>query len=482
MIPKQNKHTMEGPLTKSLFVCLIIFACTISAKEYSVEMILEQAYENSPTLKKIEMEKEITKSMRKEYFGKGLPVIEGNLNVQHQPKQYYPFDMNFGDLSQLGNPNLDYMNPGFSNDTVILNYLGNILAPLSSIDMSPKKNTIAMDLSLTQPIFAQGKVMTGLKIAKSYLSSLELKYKEAKQNLSRDIRIGFNAALLANENYLIQSEAVELAKNSHRLTKIKFESGKGILLDTLNSQYELQQSMLAKRKALKDRDLAIKNLFTVANIVKSSEDTELLGSLKETPFSLSHDEAKSLMLERNRSLEQLKKAEELQKMQTSLVRSDYFPAVYCGGSLGKITQWNKDDDITWYSDHKIFVGTKFEIFSGGQRIQKIKQAKDKEAQLQETKTDVENMLLLALSSFFEELEVSRTELNQAKDLKELTEKALKISQLAYETGQITHQELRDSEQKMNLSKLAYNAALFKINSAITNINLLIADPSLTTGN
>lgn len=473
---------MGGNLNTKVLVLSAFISFALIAKEYRYEDILDHAFNNSPTLKMIEKDKEITKSMKKEYLGKGFPVIEGNFNVQHQPKQYYPFELNFGEsggttVSSMLDPN----EPGYVNDATIAGAIDQLMLSFAGIDMSPKKNTIAMDLALTQPLFAQGKVVTGLKIAKVYLEILDIKYEEAKLTLAKDIKSGYDATLLATLNMQIANEAVVLAKKSHSLTKLRYESGKGNLLDTLNSQYELQNKILNRREALKKRDLAIKNLFTLANLNESVEGVTLVGQLEDLNFSLSHKEALTQMLDKNRTIRQLNKAKKLQELQTTLVKSDVLPTVYCGGSLGKITQFNKDDDIEWHSDNKIFVGTKLELFSGGQRIQRIKQAKGEEEKIEKTILDIENKLKLALANYYEELEVAREELIKSKDLKLLTEKALKISQLAYETGQITHQELKDSEQRVNLSRLAYNAALYNMNSAVNNIYLLIAEPKLIAG-
>ncbi len=466
-------------MSKKILLILTLLLYSLIAKEYKYEEILEHAFNNSPTLKNIEKDREITKSMRKEYFGKGFPVIEGNFNVQHQPEQYYPFELDFG--ASTGSSVLSYLDPaapGYTNDATVAGALDNLINSFANIDMSPKKNTVAMDLSLTQPLFAQGKVVTGLKIAKVYLATLDLKYEEAKLTLAKDIKTGYDAVLLAIQNFEINNQAVELAEKTHNITKLRFVNGKGTLLDTLNSQYELQKAILNRRDAQKNKILAMKKLFTLANINERSEVATLIGVLDNSEFSLSKKDALTIMLEKNYSLIQLEKAKELQELQTTLAKSDVLPMIYCGGSLGKITQFNKDDDVEWHNDHKIFVGTKVELFSGGQRIQRIKQAKKEEAKIDEIKMDVINKLKLALTNYYEELAIAEEELEQAKNLKLLTEKALKISQVAFETGQITLQELKDSEQKVKLSRLSYSAALYKRNGAINNINLLIAEPSL----
>ena len=174
------------------------------------------------------------------------------VNYQLAPRQFIPYSFDIGGGSGGGISGLlDQSVDGFINDATIAGAFDQIISSLSDFDFTPGKNTVALGLTLTQPIFAQGKISKGLKIAQVYYGLLDLKYKNAKITLAKEITNAYNSALLADQNREVRLQAVSLAEETHRLTRARLESGKGNVLDTLNSRFSLQQAKLALRDAEK---------------------------------------------------------------------------------------------------------------------------------------------------------------------------------------------------------------------------------------
>lgn len=465
-------------MQKTISLVLLIIPLTIYGTELSKKDMLKYAFEQAEELHLIKKEIQSTQSMEKEYRAKGFPTIEASVNYQHTPKQYMPYSLGMGGSGQSISSMIDQQQPGYTNDAAIAGALDQILSSFSDIDLTPGKNTVAMELSLTQPIFAQGKITTGLKIAQKYYTSLDLKYKNAQFSLAKDIINAYNSALLADQNKKVQIQAVALAEETHRLTKARLESGKGNVLDTLNSRYSLQQSRFSLRDAEKNRYLAIKNLLTLASMDESPDDIRLTDSLVIINFDISEAEAIKQMNEKNISIKQIDKGIELQRLQTKLAKSDFLPTVYAGASVSKITMFNDRDEFDWGDDQKLYMGASIPIFSGGQKIHKVRQAYYEEEKLLETKNKTVNQLNLALTNFYEELAVAKEECDEARHLIELTTQATEIASLSYEIGQITQVDLTTSKQQLSLSQLAYNSAVHKLNTAIVGIKMLLGDDSL----
>lgn len=466
-------------MKNSIPLLFLMISISIYSKELTKKEVLQYAFSHAEELHLIKTELASARSVEKEYRGKGLPTIEASVNYQLAPKQFMPysFDMNRGGGSGVSNL-LDQSLPGFTNDATIAGALDQIVSSFSDIDMTPGKNTIAMELSVKQPIFAQGKISKGLKIASMYYGSLDLKYKSAKFSLARDIINAYNSALLADQNKNVQTQAVTLAEETHRLTRTRLESGKGNVLDTLNSMYSLQQAKFSLRDAEKNRNLAIKNLLTLASMEENPDDIRLTDSLVVIDFDLQENEAFKRMAEENISMKQLSKGIEMQLWQTKIAKADFLPTVYAGASLSRISMFNKTEDLTWGDDQKIFIGASIPIYSGGQKLEKVKQANYEEQKLQETKNKTFNQLNLALANYYEELAVAREECEEALHLIALTTQAAQIASLSYEIGQITQIDLTNSKQQLSRSQLAYNSAVHKLNTAIIGIKTLLGDESL----
>ena len=140
--------------------------------------------------------------------------------------------------------------------------------------------------------------------------------------------------------------------------------------------------------------------------------------------------------------------------------------------------FNGGDQIEWGDDRKVFIGTSIPIFSGGQKVQKVKQASCEEQKLLEMRRKTVNRLELALANFYEELAVAREECAEAEHLISLTSQGERIASLSYEMGQITQVDLTNSKQQLSMSQLAYNSAVYKLNIAIAGIKMLLGDEML----
>lgn len=459
---------------------LLLMPLALSSKELPKKEVLVYAFEHAEELRLIKNDIASAQSMEKEYRGKGFPIIEGSVNYKYAPKQYNPYSFDLGGGGGNFSGLLDPTEPGFMNDAKLAGVLDQMILSFSEIDLTLPQNTVAMELSLKQPIFAQGKISKGLKVARMYYANLDLKYKGTQLTLAKDIINAYNSAILAEQNKKVQQQAVVLAEETHRLAKARLTSGKGNALDTLNSRYSLQQAKFALRDAEKNRYMAIKNVLTIASMDGDPEAIELSDTLVVRDFSLSQKAAYDQMLGNNFSLKQIDKGIELQKMQVKIAQCDFLPTVYAGASVSKITMFNQGDKRTWGDDQKIYIGATVPIYSGGQKVQKVKQASFEEQKLQETKQKAINQLSLALTNYYEELAVAKEECVEAKQLIALTVQAEKIASLSYEIGQITQNDLTKSKQQLSMSQLAYNSAVHKLNSAIVGIEMLLGDESLLT--
>lgn len=464
-------------MKSSILFLLLLIPISIFSEKLSKNDVLTYAFKHSENLRIIENEMASAQSLEKEYRGKGLPTIEASVNYKYAFNQYNPYSFDIGDAGNLS-AMIDQDQPGFMNDATIAGALDQILSSFSDIELTPPPNAVAMELSLTQPIYAQGKISRGRKAAKMYHDNLTLKYENTKLTLAKEITNAYNSAILADQNHKVQKQAVSLAQETHKLTKARLESGKGNVLDTLNSKYSQQQSKFELREAEKNRYMAFKKLFTLASMDKDPDSIELTDSLAVVEFTISEGEAIDLMLNKNLSLKQIDNGIQLHQMQIEIAKCDFFPTVYAGASVSKISMFDSYDRTSWGDDQKIFIGASIPIYSGGQKVQKVKQVSFEEQSLHETKRKTISQLTLALNNYFEELAVAREECIEARHLISLTEQGVEISSLSYEIGQITQNELTQSKQHLSMSQLAYNNAVYKLNTAIANIKMLLGDETL----
>lgn len=481
-------------LTVAAFAVLRVGG-TARAAEHTLDELVEEALRTSATIKIVESELAKTEEQIWEAKGNAFPEIGASINYQYAWETVNPYadmDMSMPEESTATLINMMYqgmlaaqgMAPPYppapldAGDSLLAMYFDGVFGALGgAFDLEMPPHALAMSLSLTQPLFAQGKVSIGLRIAKKYKETLLCKYDASRQQVVTDVTKLFYGALLARKNVEIQNEAVELANEVHRLAVMRHSLGKGTEIDTLASRLRLEQALMASRDAEGQQRTASEALIKAAGLPEDVDEFSVSGEFPSDDYRISLDEALTDLHENSKIIGQLKGGEVVQEELVKLQKSDFYPMVYCGASVGKILMFDGFDDIDWsregQNDGSVFVGANYTLFNGMKRLRKIRQAKEDVRAFRLTREHTTDMLELGVRNAWERLETSREQLNSSRALVTLAEKAYSLSKRAYEVGSMTLSDLQQRQLDLNGAKLALNASQFAFESAALDLQLLI---------
>jgi outer membrane protein len=436
-----------------IFCCFVVLFSLPSAKVYTVDGIISEAVKNSKSIKIIEQQMYKAESQIQEAFGNALPSINASVNFKHS-----------------FNPN------GSSSDEPIASESLQEVADLLSTMLKQKSNASSFGVALQQPIYAQGKVNIGLKIANTYRSTLNCKLQDEKIKVKAAVIKLFYASLLAQKNVQIANETVKIAEEAHHLAVVREAIGKSSDLDTLTSRLHLKNAQIEFLKAQSDLRLSNEALMTAAGIVEPSSAFGVEGDFPAAEFNLTVDQALDLLHAGNNTISQFKGQNAIQEQLIKLAKTDLYPLVYGGISIGKIGQFDKIDgsgSIKWCDDQSIFIGASWDIFTGMKRNKKINQAViDKEIFVLTEKQTIDN-LELGTRTAFEKVVTSKEQLNSTLEVISLAEKSFSIAKKSYEIGSKTFLDMQNAELDLNKAKILNNAALYAFHSALIDLNLLL---------
>ena len=456
------------------------------AGNYTLDRLIDTALVRSKQLASVKREIDKTEAQIREAYGNAMPKISASVNISHAFAQYIPYDFggSYDSATFVNNMTASYnqasQDPRLSDDErSLLLKLGPSITGVTinqltgMFDMNLPKNTTAFSLSLNQPIFAQGKVRVGLKIAHSYLATLQCKYDGERRKIIGTVTGVYFGALMARKNVEIQRESVKLARETHRLTKIRYAIGKATEFDTLSSRLRLENALIELEKAQSDCSMAYETLIVQCGLSESTATFTVSGDLPTPEFNLSLDEALAKMHESNDQIAQLAGGEAVQNELVNLARTDYLPLVYAGGSLSRIGQFDDPNSSRWGNDQKVFVGLSWELFSGFTRRHKLRQkAADRDMFLLTKKQAIEG-LELATRNAYEKVRVNRKRYLAMSGVITLAEKGYTIAKKSFEIGSGTQIDMQNAEFELNKSRLAGNALLLGYNSALIELKLLL---------
>ncbi|MGM0444134.1 MAG: TolC family protein [Fibrobacterota bacterium] len=464
--------------------------CPLSAQSYSREDLIRYAFEHAEAISLLQEEKEKIRLQRSEHRAGGFPQIAGSFGYQFAPKSYNPYELDMGGGSQqsiaeqLKNPADVLPNPDPGDELAYKNAMGvaqavdGFFSEMSSFDLSPREHTLNWEVKLEQVIFAQGKIKTAVEIAEIAARSVDVQIEVKKFEIARDVTTGFNAWRVAHRNQAVAEGDLQLSRQAHEQSVLRFKSGQGTELDTLNSRYALKHSQSQLRSARMNCRLAKKQLLTLVSLEKAPEEVELTGELSRPELTMDFETARQKMLKNNRSLQSISVLQELRDKQISLSKTDFLPSLGAFASTGQTSQFNETDDIDFGWNIKAGAGLNIPIFAGGKRFHKVDQARMERRKVDFQRAEAVNKLTLALEAAFEKYGLARKEIAEADRMVALTEKGLEVASLSFEVGQITQIELDRSKQQVQKSRLAQNAALRKLNEAVAEIDVLTGDSEL----
>ena len=462
----------------SVLVCLqvIMFVATSSSKIYKIDEIIDEAVNNSKQLKIVEQELKKAESQVQEAVGSAMPVVDASFNLSHAFSIYNPI------LSSLSSS--DGAISRVLADENTSNYLKKSLqagpGPAGSFNINDlikfPSNTANLTLSLKQPIFAQGKIGVGVRIAKTYEVTLLCKYHDEKIKLIGSVTKLFYGALLSQKNVEIQREAVDVSIEEYRLAVMRFKGGTSSEFDTLTARLHFENAGIDLKKAESDRRMAYVNLITACGLKDEVADFSVEGEFPQASFLISIDQVIENVKKNNNTLKQLKGISEVRNQMVQLAKKDFNPVVFAGASIGKFGQFDKKfSSADWGNNEKVFIGVNWNLFSGTQKYQRLQQAIADRDSFLLSEQQVTDQLELSARNAYEQVLTNLDRLSSLNGVVKLAEKSHSIATKAYEIGSNTIFDVQNAELELNKARISVNYALYAFTSALVDLKLLMGD-------
>ena len=433
-----------------------------SAKTYTREEAVKTAMENSPDIKTAEEDLIKASSQVDAGNGNANPSIDLSANVTRI----------FGlDDVKLGTPITDAAK---KSDSEANKFDKNVLAPaLDGISNGMKSQAYrwqsSVGLTVTQSLYAAGKVGTAIDIAKAYKHLEEVNLEDKKSGIRYAIDSLFNALIVLDSNISITEEGIKQTEENLNVATQKFQNGMGKEIDMIRAQLELETQISDLEKTKKQRILAKNALLNKMGLDWDSE-VQFVGELRMPDASFPYpDTAMSNVKNRRKELLMLDDKVKMTEKNIEIEEGGYKPTIALLGGLkyannqNKITEWDapKWDKLSKY----VSLNLSMNLFNGMQTKEAVVQAKSELRSVQLKKETAERGFRLQIEACANNLEDAQNQIEIAKRQVDLANRGYEISEAAYQIGQETQINLLDVSQKLRLAKLGYMKAVLDWNNA-----------------
>lgn len=434
------------------------------ATTYTREEAVNIALEKSSDVKTAEEELVSANSQVDAGYGNALPTIDLNATVT----RIFGLDdvKNSHDLTNAASD----MDAGTNEP-----FAANALAPALDGLMYGMKSQgyrwqSSVGVTATQVLYAQGKVGTGIKIAKTYKHLKEVSLENAKANVRYDVENAFDQLILLDSSLVILNESKNLLQENLNFVEQSKNSGLATELDLIRVQLSMDELNSKIKSTEKARVLARNALLNTMGMDWESE-VQFQGDLRDPSQGFTFpDTSMANVKKRRKELVMLEASEEMLNKNITIEQGGYKPTVVLVGGItynnnkNKFNEWDApdwDENINKY----IALNLTMNLFNGMKTKEAVVQAKSNLRSTQIQKETAERGFRVQIESCVNTLEDANDQIELAKSQISLAQKNYDLTEAAYKIGRETQLNLLSAENSLRTAKLNYMSTIVDWNKA-----------------
>lgn len=473
----QYKKKKDGKETPKTEVQLILEEADSAETPVviSLEQALKIALSENIAVKVADKEIERTKYAKKGTYASLFPQIDATGSYQRTIKKqvmYMDFDMSsFGGGSAAGSGSTGSGTAGTGE--------GSGTGAGSTASSSKNNgglevgrwNTWSAGVSASMPV-VNAQLWKSIKISGMDVELAVEKARASRLDMVSQVKNAYYAVLFSKEAFNVYKEVYENAMTNYAETEKKYNVQKATDLDMARAKTNVANAIPNVYNAESSIILALWQLKAVMGIdLEMNIDVE--GAIEDYSEYMTSDvtKADSISLDHNSTMKQLEiQANELAQS-IKAQQYAYIPtlALAFNYSYNAMTNDFNFKEYRWTPYSYVGVSLSIPIFSGGKRLNQVRQARNSYEQMRLQMTSTERNLKISIRQSLNTMETNVKSYDAAKDAVASAEKAYSIAEKSYEVGRATLTDLNDAQLALTQARLAESQAVYNFIVAKTQL-------------
>jgi outer membrane protein TolC len=315
-----------------------------------------------------------------------------------------------------------------------------------------------------------------IKVAGKDVELAVEKARSSRLDMVTQVKQAFFSVLLAKEAFYVYKDVYENAMENFEQTEMRYNAEKASELEYTRAKATVANAIPNVYNSESNVILALWQLKAVMG-VDLDEPIDVAGSLQDYAQSMTYDLdlEDSINLDNNTTMRQLAlQAEELAH-NIRIQKYAYMPSLAVAYSYSYYAMENDFHfkDYHWTPYSYVGVSLSIPIFSGGKRLNDVRQAKVQAAELNLQMQDTERQLKIAIRQYLTTMQTNLKSYAAALDAVETAQKAYDISQESYKVGRSTITDLNDAQLTLTQAKLSVSQTVYNFEVAKANLEQVI---------
>lgn len=332
-------------------------------------------------------------------------------------------------------------------------------------------NTWSAGVSASMPV-VNAQLWKSIKISGMDVELAVEKARASRLDMVSQVKNAYYAVLFSKEAFNVYKEVYENAMTNYAETEKKYNVQKATDLDMARAKTNVANAIPNVYNAESSIILALWQLKAVMGIdLEMNIDVE--GAIEDYSEYMTSDvtKADSISLDRNSTMKQLEiQANELAQS-IKAQQYAYIPtlALAFNYSYNAMTNDFNFKEYRWTPYSYVGVSLSIPIFSGGKRLNQVRQARNSYEQMRLQMTSTERNLKISIRQSLNTMETNVKSYDAAKDAVASAEKAYSIAEKSYEVGRATLTDLNDAQLALTQARLAESQAVYNFIVAKTQL-------------
>lgn len=327
----------------------------------------------------------------------------------------------------------------------------------------------SVGITATQILYAQGKVGTGIEIAKAYKRVSEVNLENKKAQVRYDVANAFDQLIYLDSAISIMYASKDMLQENLNFVEQSLKSGLATELDLIRVQLSMDQLNSKIASTEKKRILARNALLNTMGLEWES-DVQFQGDLRDPAAGYTYpDTSMSNVKKRRRELVMLEETENMKNLNIEIEEGGYKPTVVLLGGIKYAN--NKNDFFDWDApkwdklNKYVALNVTMNLFNGMKTRESVTQAKSSLRSTQIQKETAERGFRMQIESCANTLEDANSQIEIAKRQVDLAQKNYDLTNDAYKLGRETQLNLLTAENSLRTAKLDYMNSIVEWNKA-----------------
>lgn len=335
-------------------------------------------------------------------------------------------------------------------------------------------NTYNAGVSASMPL-VNAQLWKSLKISGKSVELAVEKARSSRLEMVTQVKQSYYAALLAKEALNVYKDVYANAVENFKQTEMRYNAQKASELEYTRAKSTVASAIPNVYNAESSVVLSLWQLKAVMG-VELDQNIDVAGSLEDYTDEMALENSTDIMnLDHNSTMRQLAiQADQLAET-VKLQQYAYIPslALTFSYSLNAMTNDFKFSDYKWTPYSYVGLSLNIPIFSGGKRLNDVRQAKVKASELAIQVNDTERQLKIAIRQYLNTMETQMKSCAAAKEAVETAQKAYDIATQSYNVGRSTITELNDAQLALTQAKLGESQSIYSYMVAKSSLEQIL---------